>query len=145
MKCSSILLIITILISCQRNKQPNLEPLLPELSIEKYDSLRIKAKGATINNVRQGYWITFWENGVTESEVIYVNDTLNGKYKSYSETGKMVCEGYMLKGRPFGIWIYYYPNGKIQSKGERQGDKPVGEWESYYENGSLKEKKIFPK
>lgn len=137
-----ILLLLT-LIACHKNLPSKENNAVLDLTIIKNDSLKTIEKGVMINNLRQGYWPSFREDGTIESEAIFLNDTLNGKFIMYSDNGIIVYEGYWLKGKPYGNWIFYHPNGKVQSKGERRDDKFVGNWEFFNEDGSLIEKKSF--
>lgn len=138
-----ILFLLTILIACHKSVTLKENITVPDLTIIKNDSLKTYEKGIMVNNLRQGYWIIFEQNGAIAGEAIYKNDTLNGKFIMHSNDGKIAYEGYFSKGKPYGKWVFYHENGKIQSQGERRDDKFIGTWEFFNEDGSLKEKKAF--
>jgi antitoxin component YwqK of YwqJK toxin-antitoxin module len=124
---------------CKHNQYYNYGSVESNLVIERYDNGEIKAKGAKIDGMRQGYWIEYWPSGVIYEEEVYVNDTLNGPSINYSNTGKICAKGSKKSGKREGNWELYYPNGNIQAKGNYFDGEIKGKWLIYNDDGSFKE------
>ncbi len=48
--------------------------------------------------MKQGYWKTFYPNDKIEKEIYYVNDTISGTYKEFSQTGSLIKQEHYFKG-----------------------------------------------
>ena len=66
------------------------------------------------------------------------NNVLDGPYKSYFENGSIKSEGQFVNNKSTGIWKYYYQNGRLRMQGQVGNGKNIGQWDYYYENGSMK-------
>ena len=58
----------------------------------------IKYEGEYIDNIKNGEWKTYYENGKEKYVENYKNGAINGKCKEYNESGKLVFEGEYKKG-----------------------------------------------
>jgi antitoxin component YwqK of YwqJK toxin-antitoxin module len=81
--------------------------------LEVYANDKIKIEGRKKDNLREGVWFSYFENGNKWSETAYKNGLKNGTS------------------------IVNYPNGKIHYKGQYKNDKKTGNWYFYKVNGTL--------
>ena len=66
---------------------------------------------------------TYYQNGHLKSEIILVNNIINGICKKYYETGVLQDEVNFTDGKFNGKRTYYYPNGKEWIVTEYKNDK----------------------
>lgn len=104
---------------------------------EYYSNGILKEAGASLDSLKQGYWISYDSLGNLESECIYINDILNGSFNLYYPTGKPMMIGFMYQGYWEGERILYYENGNVYNKGYYKHGELDSIWEYYDENGSL--------
>jgi antitoxin component YwqK of YwqJK toxin-antitoxin module len=105
--------------------------------------LNITEKGAELNGVREGYWITLNENKAIIIESYYDNGALNGPIKFYNKGGSLMSDGFMQKDSSNGLWTYYYGNRKVSAKGQLRNGTRIGRWEFYVENGNLDKEILY--
>lgn len=97
--------------------------------------------------LKQGLWKTFHSNDRVSSEAYYKNDTLNGYYKEFDISGKLLkIEKYSFgivvadslnEGKNAINWVEdYYENGKIKFKGSYKEGLPVGLHKEFAYDGS---------
>ncbi|MCK0131079.1 toxin-antitoxin system YwqK family antitoxin [Flavobacteriaceae bacterium F08102] len=118
---------------------------------------KLMSKGQMDGKMRIGKWIYYHEDGVhIMSEENYVNNKLNGPFKTFYITGKpteiayykdglrdSVYRKYSIKGHLFQHFTYkngklngkavYYnrKTGELTAKGQFKDDLRVGTWENY--------------
>ena len=68
-------------------------------------------KGKYKNNLEDGLWLRFFENG------------------------KINYKGKFINGKKTGVWVGYYYNGQLEYKGSFKNGKKDGIWEFYSSNG----------
>ncbi len=139
---SKLILIQLILLIVHSFKMSNLEiksgsQSQPVLTKEYYSNGVLKDVGASLDSLKQGYWISYDSLGNLESECIYINDTLNGAFNLYYPTGEPMLIGFMYQGDWNGERTIYYENGNIINKGYWKEGKLDKIWEFYDENGDL--------
>jgi antitoxin component YwqK of YwqJK toxin-antitoxin module len=135
----SLFLIIVLQFSSCSTKQFKIE-----FVVEKNNKLQIIERGALINGIREGYWITFsQENHTIEIEAYYVHGVLNGPLKLYSRSGYLMSEGPVINNSSNGIWSYYFSNGTLSARGLLENDERAGLWEEYVEDGRLDKKILY--
>jgi uncharacterized protein len=85
------------------------------------------------------------DTGVKIAEgVINEAGNKNGKWKEYSQEGKLFAEGQYNDNRRIGAWKYYNSEGKVEQTGSYNNGRPDGLWKWFYENGSvLREEEYF--
>jgi len=64
----------------------------------------------------------------------------NGYNKFYYPNGQVSSEGFMVNGKPDGIWKAYYVTGVLKSVGVRNNALLDSVWVFYNEKGNIKEK-----
>jgi antitoxin component YwqK of YwqJK toxin-antitoxin module len=83
-----------------------------------FESGKIMIEGNLTNNeLRQGKWKTYYENGGLESEIEYQNDQMNGYYKLYHENGQLWSEKTYREGKPWEVISNYDSKGNRKDQG----------------------------
>ncbi len=121
-------LIIALLISCSG----------PTVKKEKYDNGKVKSEKTyqKIDGKEQLVKeIQYHPNGKKYIEGGYSNELRDGHWKSYYEDGKLWSEGDFLKGESHGKRTVYHPNGKKYYEGNFDMGKRSGLWVFYDEDG----------
>jgi len=59
------------------------------------------------DELRDGVWISWHENGNKNSEGKYINGKENGKYRVWHPNGKLYYKGQYDMGRRVGVWEFY--------------------------------------
>ncbi|MEL1244925.1 hypothetical protein AAEO56_11675 [Flavobacterium sp. DGU11] len=85
-----------------------------------YLSNQLAESGKFKNGLKEGYWKTWFPNGVLHSKTYWSDGQMDGSYYGYDETGFMVEEGKFKNHRKHGRWINYiskdtlkYKDGKV--------------------------------
>jgi antitoxin component YwqK of YwqJK toxin-antitoxin module len=129
---------------------------------------KIDQEGSYLNDIKEGIWTSYYDNGVKKSEITYQNGQKKGYAKIFFENGNTAEEGYWdvdkwtgkyityysngklsylwnydQNGKRHGYQKYFYPNGIIKIEGEWENGKEKGEIKEYYENGSIKSIKTY--
>ena len=77
--------------------------------ISYYDNGTIREKGIYINNLKDGLWNEFYNDGAIKSVISFENG--NGLFKSYYTDGKLLLEGNYINNKKNGKWIEYSNKG----------------------------------
>jgi len=91
-----------------------------------------------------------WKQGVHKSysgswlfERTYVNDTLTGPFRKYTEDGATWETGFFKNKEYDSLWIEYYSDGSVETiKNYYEGVKQ-GEFKEFYKDGKLKYEAIL--
>jgi|TARA_B100000315_G_C14483575_1_gene544094 antitoxin component YwqK of YwqJK toxin-antitoxin module len=127
------------------------------LDLKLHDNKKIKRIGYRENGLKVDKWLSFYDNGQKESEMIYTSDFLyNGKEIHWSKDGKVLKERTWKDGE---IWdgessIYYRdemyiklkipppppfsfetPGDRLAEKGLKKNGKKVGGWTFWSKDG----------
>lgn len=132
---------------------------------EKYHSNigHLSAKGIIKNNLSQGKWIfyrddgksirqivdykddiphgireDYWPNGNIKVRINYVNGEQMGKAIHYYETGEVEEINFLRKGVLYGLMKSFYKSGKPKYVRKYWNNKIVDTSYTYYEDGNLK-------
>jgi len=116
---------------------------------------------------KQGHWIKYNANNKKLYDGNFVNDTPEGKFIYYSETGtpwaitvfsqkgtvgysqhfngggKLVGEGKYINQKKDSLWKFYNDEGKLLSVEIYLNDLKNGSCKIYYNNGQLSEDKLY--
>lgn len=79
----------------------------------------------------------FYENQQKKMEGTYKNDLRNGSWKAWYEDGTLWSEGEYNNGKRSGLGIAYHENGKKYIEGMYREDARVGIWQFYDTSGML--------
>ncbi len=66
--------------------------------------------------LKNGESRSFYESGGPWSLNTYVNDTLDGPYKTWHENGKLFMDGQYTMGVRSGVWRFYAPDGTLSKE-----------------------------
>ncbi|WP_420571728.1 toxin-antitoxin system YwqK family antitoxin [Kordia sp.] len=106
--------------------------------------IKLKAVGTIKNNMRQGVWKFYREDGKTIREISeYINDTLHGNIQVYWENKNLKEKAIFVKGKLFGESFHYYETGELECQGFRKNDSIHGIMKKFYKNGVLKSKEKY--
>ncbi|MBP7102071.1 MAG: hypothetical protein KBA86_02380 [Bacteroidales bacterium] len=64
-------------------------------------------------NEQNGIWISWFENGKKNSQGMYVNGKVDGKYTVWYPNGNVHYVGYYKNGQKTGKWKFYNESGKL--------------------------------
>lgn len=119
-----------------------------------YPNGSIKTAGYITDSSFIGKWYFYYENGIRSAKGKFkytIDDTdttilvlkMSGKWKFWSENGKLVHKSYYsplrsLTQTKYGKSKELYPSGKLKSKGEYHKGSKIGTWHYYYQNGVKK-------
>lgn len=85
-------------------------------SVENYSNGAVKIKGYLVKGLRQGFWESFYENGVKWSESNYLFGVREGAYKIFYPNGRIKIHGAYKKEKKSGIWYFYNKEGKFEKE-----------------------------
>lgn len=88
---------------------------------------------------RTGEWKVFSaESGVLLEERNYLNDKLNGPYKTYYIDGAVSLEQKYLEGKLNGLSTSYNPKGTVAATGNYLKGSRIGSWDFYDTKGKIR-------
>jgi len=111
-----------------------------------------KINRRSANNLKQGKWKEFYENGNPHFELIYLNDTLNGFCKEFNPDGTLKgISKYNMGNKEenvpelavLDIRNNYYADGKIKSQETYKDGQPEGTFKYYDTLGIITSAKIY--
>jgi antitoxin component YwqK of YwqJK toxin-antitoxin module len=142
---------IQLLKEQQLASQKNEEKLSSELSKKEFFGVS-KEQYQQKNGVKDGSFISHFENGKTSSEGIYKEGKYNDLWTFYHENGNIKGKGIFQMGDGSdlgntglprngrdGQWLLYHENGKISQDCGYFDGKRKGAFKSYFSNGKLEE------
>jgi antitoxin component YwqK of YwqJK toxin-antitoxin module len=103
------------------------------------------SQGKVKNYQKQGTWKYWNEKGQLIRFETYINDTLNGGFISYLETGQTETGGYYLNGKKNGEWVNFYKNGELSQYAYFANDTLQGIQKHWFENGKLQMEAVYEK
>jgi antitoxin component YwqK of YwqJK toxin-antitoxin module len=146
---------IQLLKEQQLASQKNEEKLSSELSKKEFFGVS-KEQYQQKNGVKDGSFISHFENGKTSSEGIYKEGKYNDLWTFYHENGNIKGKGIFQMGDGSdlgdtglprngrdGQWLLYHENGKIDAESNWVDGKLKGSYKTYYANGKMKEESNF--
>lgn len=81
--------------------------------IIKYPSGQIQIIGFSRSGLREGLWVSYYENGSKWSELYYSNGKRNGKTTAWYENGVKRFDGFYKDDKKFGVWSYWDEKGNL--------------------------------
>lgn len=102
--------------------------------------------------MKQGKWISFWDNWQIKSEGEYKNDLKHGYFKEYSREGVLLMTSKYIDGilqedvaelAKLDIKTEYYPNGNVKIVASYKDDVPEGVRREYSPDGEVVAGYIF--
>jgi antitoxin component YwqK of YwqJK toxin-antitoxin module len=86
---------------------------------------------------RHGSEQSFYPNGNTAEETIWHNDLKNGTWKQYFENGQLKSACTYVNGKLEGRYTSHFPDGAKETEGHYRNDAPDGEWNRYDSSGEI--------
>lgn len=83
---------------------------------ELYQNGKTKMEWNFKSELKNGEAKSFRTDGKPWSAHTYVNDTLQGPYKTWHENGQLYMEGQFVKGKRSGKWTFFNPDGSIEKE-----------------------------
>jgi len=114
------------------------------------DRLRVNRRDK--NNLKQGKWFVFYENGNIKQEGTYLDDKKDGYFKDYTETGDLLKISKYTMGElqpdaeeiaKLKVRNEYYPDGQLKISALYRNESPEGMWREYKPDGSLKKSVLY--
>ncbi|MEC5164639.1 antitoxin component YwqK of YwqJK toxin-antitoxin module [Flavobacterium sp. PL11] len=84
----------------------------------------------------EGVQTTFYQSGKVAEEIVYKNNLKNGVYKKYTENGTILEESNFVKDNYQGTAVFRDANGEVVSKGVFTNGQKTGIWQ-FYDKGAL--------
>lgn len=121
--------------------------------------------GTYVNGIKQGVWITWYQNGRLKDSGSYKNNHMTGEWRSWSDSGTLtgifhfpdadaittevrgyinprdrrrsILAGDTSAGILQGPAMSFYANGQMRDSGAYKADRKEGVWKQWYTNGHL--------
>jgi uncharacterized protein len=113
---------------------------------------RIKINRRDQNNLKQGRWYMFYDNGNVKVEGIYKDDKKEGYFKEYAENGDFVSVWKYINDvrqenaeeiTKLDVQNEYYPDGKLKASGTYRNGVPEGIRREYSKEGEIERAFIY--
>lgn len=88
-------------------------------------------------NLQNGNYVFYYENGMIREEGAYLNGERNGPYRSFYDNGQISVEGTYARGFKDGTQKTWRKNGVLESEATFVNGKTEGEFRNYYDTGEL--------
>jgi antitoxin component YwqK of YwqJK toxin-antitoxin module len=109
-----------------------------------YENGNLEWELTFVGNRPNGYAIFYYRNGKVSEEGVWKNNRWVGEYKYFHENGKLKYEWkYNASGKREGAQKYYYENGQLMIIGSWDDGKEAGELKEFFSNGDLRAVKYF--
>jgi uncharacterized protein len=104
------------------------------------------------NNLKQGRWCTFWENGKMKQEGIYKDDKKNGYFKEYTDAGDLISVSKYVNDvkqveaeeiTKLDVQNEYYPDGRIKVSATYRNGLPEGVKREYSQDGVIQNSYLY--
>lgn len=114
------------------------------------DRLRINRKDK--NNLKQGKWFLFYDNGNIKQEGTYLDDQKDGYFKDYTESGDLLRITKYVMGEllpdaaeiaKLQVRNEYYPDGKIKVSAMYRNDIAEGIRREYKPDGTIEKSVMY--
>lgn len=123
-----------------------LNPAIKSGPYEAYNSLGcLKTKGGYRQNLAEGNWLRYFENGKLKSSMNYLGGKLNGKIEVFFENGSRSQVGYYCNDKEDSLWRYYYESGRLKSEGFFKEGRQTNLWRYFHEDSTLKAVAVLEK
>jgi len=107
---------------------------LPDGLLTEFDKEgNVITQGDYLEGKKEGTWT--YKIGDSKDEIEFVEDLRNGWWKSYYADGELRYEGKFVDDNPNGEHTWYWNNGKIKQQGRYVMGRKNGDWKKYDENG----------
>ena len=97
----------------------------------------VAEKGNVKNGIKDGKYITYWDNGKVSREEIYQSGELNGTSSKYNIYGDLLEQATYINGELEGPYVKVDRYKGIKMVGTLKNGVSVDKYEEYYLNGKL--------
>ncbi|HEX8529754.1 MAG TPA: hypothetical protein VF646_07015, partial [Cytophagales bacterium] len=111
--------------------------------VTRFPSGVVRLEGELVNGKLEGKVRTYHESGYLASEGTYRADELDGPEKDYYADGTVSSQQEYKKGKPDGLHRRFHQNGQVATEGWLADGERQGEWRTYYANGKPDEKTYY--
>ncbi len=87
------------------------------------------------DEVPEGAWTTWWENGNRKSLGVYREGRRHAEWTTWFENGDVRTIQSYRYGQPHGLWAHWFASGVHASTGHFDQGKRDGLWEEWYPDG----------
>ncbi|HRY31527.1 MAG TPA: hypothetical protein P5531_01005 [Bacteroidales bacterium] len=121
-----------------------------------YPSGKVKIRAQYKNQVPDGLWREFTEDGKLEKSLLYRRGIIvgegitddaglrQGPWTEFYDDGRKKAEGRYKDGKRIGYWKFYYWNGNLEEEGNfDQRGRADGDWKWYHETGTVLREMAF--
>lgn len=137
----SCLFLLTCVLSCFHANPPVEKG---EIQLQKFPDGSTKPLGVLVEQKKEGLWIEYDSLGRIEFASVFKKGIRNGEYLSFFENGVVFHHGFLHDETHYGEWLQYDSYGQLDSKGSYEKGERSGIWE-YYTNGQLNKKILYQK
>tara|TARA_R110002096_G_scaffold79532_8_gene186770 strand:+ start:30933 stop:31700 length:768 start_codon:yes stop_codon:yes gene_type:complete len=88
----------------------------------------VLAEGSYIDDMRDGLWTRYHENGQIESQGEYAEDLREGPWEHFTDLGILIITEQYTGGLRDGLWRRTYSDGSIREEGYYARGRRVGQW-----------------
>jgi uncharacterized protein len=113
---------------------------------------RMKINRRDANNLKQGKWFVFYDNGNVKQEGTYRDDKKDGYFKEFAENGDLISVTKYVNGEKqpdaqeiakLDVQNEYWPNGKIRNSGTYRNGVAEGVYREYDTTGRIVKSMIY--
>jgi len=113
---------------------------------------RLKINRRDKNNLKQGKWFSFYDNGNIKQEGSYREDLKDGYFKEYTENGDLLKISKYVMGElqpdaeeiaKLTVRNEYYPDGKLKVSAMYRNDVPEGIRREYRPDGTVEKSQMY--
>lgn len=101
------------------------------------DSTKMITDQVYLNDSMRVLKTYYFRNGQIYMVGDLINDVRDGEWKAYSEDGHLLTVGSYKNGLDHGLKTVYFENGNIRYQGNFENGKKVGIWKFYTKDGKL--------
>ena len=99
----------------------------------------LSEEGRFINDLEDGLWIKYHDNGQVRELVQYKEGELSGVRISINKKGKLNDQEFFLDGKYHGLQLYFHETSKKKLEVNYRHGIKEGNSTSYYKNGRMQE------
>jgi len=103
----------------------------------------LSEEGLFVNNVEDGLWIKYHDNGQVREIIHYKNGKLDGVRISISKKGKLNEQEFFLNGQYHGLQLYFHDTAKKKIEINYVHGMKEGQFIRYYKNGKKQEEAYY--
>lgn len=137
MKCVLAIFMIVFCVGCKK-----------QAFVENYENGHVRTMYEFYRDhngrvVRDGYYRSYYEDGLPKHEATYLDGKKEGKWIEYHRSGHIKFEAVYVAGRKEGTCTYYDEDGEILVEETYKADVPHGRFVFFGSDGSAQNMVVF--